>query len=456
MTDQQPTGASHSHGSDAGAEQAVAAAPPAETGTEQTPHDPTLHGPTHREEERPGLLHQILSGSALMSVLAILLALAIGGVLIAFADEDTRAASGYFFAAPLDTLSAAWNAVSEAYVAMFRGSVLDWEATTFAGAVKPLTESMVFAIPLILAGLGIAIGFRAGLFNIGAQGQIIVGAIVAAWMGFAFDLPPGIHLLVAILGGAIGGAVYAGIPGILKARFGANEVIVTIMLNYIAVQLVNYVLKTPSFNLGRTGQKSPPVQGDALFPALIPQWLVPGNTFRLHWGFVVAILATIFVWWLLERSTIGFQIRAVGANPAAARTAGMSVGRITVITMLVAGALAGLAASGQVLGTERALTAGVAATFGFDAITVALLGRSKPWGTFFAGLLFGALKAGGFLMQSQTGTPIDIVLVVQSVIVLLIAAPPLVRSVFRLPAPGAARRPRAPRPTARPSSEVTA
>lgn len=448
MTDQNPTGASQSHGSDAGAEQAVTAAPPAETGTEQP-----AGGPTHRDEERPGVLHQILSGSALMSVLAIVLALAIGGLLIAFADEDTRAASGYFFAAPMDMLSSAWTAVSEAYVAMFRGSVFDWQASTFAGMIKPLTESMVFSIPLILAGLGIAVGFRAGLFNIGAQGQIIVGAIVAAWMGFAFDLPPVVHLLVAVLGGVIGGAVYAGIPGVLKARFGANEVIVTIMLNYIAVQLVNYTLKTPTFNLGRTGQKSPPVQADALYPALVPQWLMP-NDFRLHWGFVVAILATVFVWWLLERSTIGFQIRAVGANPAAGRTAGMSVGRITVITMVIAGALAGLAAGGQVLGTERALTAGVAATFGFDAITVALLGRSKPWGTFFAGLLFGALKAGGFLMQSRTQTPIDIVLVVQSVIVLLIAAPPLVRSVFRLPAPGVPRRPS--RPTARPSTEVTA
>ena len=169
--------------------------------------------------------------------------------------------------------------------------------------------------------------------------------------------------------------------------------------------------------------------------------------------FVVAILATVFSWWLVRRSTIGFQIRAAGANPAAARTAGMSVGRVTIITMVVAGALAGLAASGQVLGTERSLTAGVAASFGFDAITVALLGRSRPWGTFFAGLLFGALKSGGFLMQSLTSTPIDIVLVVQSLIVLLIAAPPLVRSVFRLPAPGAQPRRRRPSTT---TKEVTA
>jgi simple sugar transport system permease protein len=440
-----------SEGTDAPNEQAVAAAPPAQVGAGAPPAEGG--GPTHRQDDRPSVLHQVLSGSALMSVLAVLLALLIGGLLIALADEETRAASSYFFARPGDMLSAGWTAMRDAYVAMFRGSVLDWTAPTVAGMVKPFTESMVFAVPLILAGLGIAVGFRAGLFNIGAQGQIIVGAIVAAWLGFAFDMPPGVHLLVAVLGGAIGGAVYAGIAGALKARFGANEVIVTIMLNYIAVYLISYTLKQPSFNPGRTGQRSPAVSADATFPPLVPDALW-ANDFRLHWGFVLAILATVFVWWLLERSTVGFEIRAVGANPAAARTAGMSVGRITVITMLVAGALAGLAASGQVLGTERSLTVGVAASFGFDAITVALLGRSRPWGTFFAGLLFGALKAGGFLMQSLTQTPIDIVLVVQSLIVLLIAAPPLVRAVFRLPSPTA--RPRGPRPARPTAKEVTA
>ena len=157
--------------------------------------------------------------------------------------------------------------------------------------------------------------------------------------------------------------------------------------------------------------------------------------FRLHFGFIIAILATIFVWWLLERSTVGFEFKAVGANPHAARTAGISVSKVTILVMIVAGALAGLGGAVQVLGTEFKLTGGISGSIGFDAITVALLGRSKPLGTFLAGLLFGAFKAGGYLMQSQTGTPIDIVLVVQSVIVLLIAAPPLVRSIFRLPTP---------------------
>ncbi|MGB7448882.1 MAG: ABC transporter permease [Ornithinimicrobium sp.] len=410
--------------------------------SEPAPQQP----PPQPHVDRREMMRAVAGGNVMISFLAIVLSLVIGGVLIAFADEDVRAASSYFFARPADMLSQALESVRAAYSALLRGSVINWRADDFAGAIRPLTNSLVFATPLILAGLGIAVAFRAGLFNIGAQGQIIVGAIVAAYLGFAFDLPPGLHLLVAVLGGAMGGAIWGAVPGVLKARFGANEVIVTIMLNYIAIFLISYILKQPSFNPGRSGQRSPAVAEDATYPQLIPDWLF-GSSFRLHWGFVVALLAVAFVWWLLERSTVGFELRAVGANPHAARTAGMSVGTVTVITMVIAGGLSGLAATAQVNGTEGSLTAGVAASYGFDAITVALLGRSRPVGTLVAGLLFGALKAGGFLMQAETQTPIDIILVVQSVIVLLIAAPPLIRAIFRLPDPDRPRR-RAPAPSA--------
>ena len=386
------------------------------------------------------LLRRIATGDVGISFLAIFVALILGGVLIAFADEDVTSAAGYVFNAPGDFFRASWESVSQAYIALFRGAVFDWEAATFAMAIRPLTESLTFATPLILAALGIAIGFRAGLFNIGAQGQIILGGIMAAFLGFAFDLPPVLHLLLAVVGGLLGGALWGFIPGFLRARTGANEVIVTIMLNWIAVYLIGYVLTLGQFNASGTGQRSPQVGENAAFPALIPEFLVPGNTFRLNWSFVVALLAALFTWWLLERSTLGFEIRAAGANPHAARTAGMSVGRVVILTMVIAGGLAGLAATSQVLIDRGSLTAGVAGTMGFDAITVALLGRSRPLGTVLAGLLFGALQAGGTLMQSLTPTPIDIVLVVQSVIVLLIAAPPLVRSIFRLPDPDAPRK----------------
>ncbi|BAS13513.1 uncharacterized ABC transporter permease protein YufP [Arthrobacter sp. Hiyo8] len=201
----------------------------------------------------------------------------------------------------------------------------------------------------------------------------------------------------------------------------------TIMLNYIANFLLLFLLTTPAFQRkGSTNPISPFLDQSALFPELL------GPQFRLHAGFLLAVLATVFVWWLLKRSTLGFEFRAVGANQSAARTAGINVPRAVILVMAIAGALAGLAGIAQVSGTEKYLSGGVAASIGFDAITVALLGRSTPWGTFFAGLLFGAFRAGGVAMQAETQTPIDIVLVIQSLIVLFIAAPPLVRAIFGL------------------------
>ena len=289
-------------------------------------------------------------------------------------------------------------------------------------------ETLTIATPLITAGLGVALAFRAGLFNIGAQGQIIMAGILAAWVGFALHLPLGLHLLLVLVAGIIGGALWGGLVGVLKARTGAHEVILTIMFNYIAL----YFLRLPAEHPGvpAAGGDQPHLARSSTPSAVYPQIL--GTQYRLHLGFVLAIAATVFVWWLLNRSTIGFEFRAVGANPKAARTAGINVSRATILVMAIAGALAGMSGVAQVAGTEKVLTDGVAASYGFDAITVALLGRSTPWGTFAAGLLFGAFRAGAVQMQIQTGTPIDIVLVVQSLIVLFIAAPPLVRAVFGL------------------------
>ncbi|MBG6182866.1 simple sugar transport system permease protein [Arthrobacter sp. CAN_A214] len=378
------------------------------------------------------VMHRIMTGNALVAVLAVLMSLILGGLLIALTDPEVASSASYFLSRPQDTLSAAWAAASGAYLALFQGSVFNFEGATFTRMIYPLTQTLTVATPLICAGLGVALAFRAGLFNIGAQGQILIGATFAGWVGFTLHLPAGIHLLLVILAGMLGGALWAGLVGVLKARTGAHEVILTIMLNYVAVNLVLYFLSTPAFQRpGSTNPISPQLDPTALYPPLL------GPEFRLHWGFVVAVLATLFVWWLLNRSTVGFELRAVGANATAARTAGISVSKGYILAMAIAGALAGLAGVAQVSGTEKVLTSGVAASFGFDAITVALLGRSSPWGTFAAGLLFGAFRAGGVTMQASTGTSIDIVLVVQSLIVLFIAAPPLVRSLFRLPVPGA-------------------
>ncbi|MBC7550139.1 MAG: ABC transporter permease [Cellulomonas sp.] len=385
----------------------------------------------------------MLTSNALVTVLAIVLALVFSGVLIAAADAAVQESAAYLFARPADFFTAVWTSVSSAYLALFNGAIFDPSAKTFARSIRPITETMTVSVPLIFAGLGLGIGFRAGLFNIGAQGQIILGAVFAGYVGFALDLPPVVHVVLAVVAAAIGGGLWAGIAGVLKARTGANEVIVTIMLNNIAVYLIAFLLTTTAFQRGDSNNPiSPPLKETALLPLLF------GPGFRLHAGFLLAIAAAFGVWWLMNRSTIGFQFRAVGSNSSAARVAGISVNANYVWVMVVAGALAGLGGAAQVLGTEKVLTAGVAASFGFDAITVALLGRSKPLGTVLAGLLFGALRAGGFAMQARTGTPIDIVLVVQSLIVLFIAAPPLVRAVFRLPQHGL---PPAPAPAVSPT-----
>ncbi len=382
---------------------------------------------------RPPVLQQIVASSALLVTLSVLLALVVAAVLIALTDTDAQAAMGYLFARPGDFFAASWDAVYGAYSSLFRGAIFDPQAATFARSIRPLTETLTAATPLIFAGLGLSVAFRSGMFNIGAQGQVVLGATFAAYAGFTFHLPPVVHMVVALVFGLVAGALWAGIAGVLKARTGANEVIVTIMLNSIAGFLMAYLLTTAAFKRPGSNPISPVLDDNAMFPHLL------GGGFRLHLGFVLALLAAGGVWWLMERSADGFRFRAVGLNPDAARTAGIRINSVYVKVMLVAGALAGMGGVSQVLGTEGVLQEGVAGSIGFDAITVALLGRSTPVGTVMAALLFGALRAGSPLMQTVSGTPIDIVLVVQAIIVLLIAAPPLVRTIFRLPTPSSAR-----------------
>ncbi|GAB3741815.1 ABC transporter permease [Microlunatus parietis] len=349
---------------------------------------------------------------------AFVLALIIGAILMIVSDSDVRTKFSYFLGRPGDALAASADKVGGAYSALLAGSL---------GGYGPITETTAQAAPLICAGLGVGLAFRAGLFNIGGQGQAIVGSILAAWVGFALHLPPVIHLLLAILAGVVGGTVWGGIVGWLKAKAGAHEVIVTIMLNYIAAGMLAFLLTTTAFQRpGRTDPISPEVDWNATLPRLT------GG--RLHLGFLLAIAAAVLVWWILERSTIGYAIKAVGANPNAAATAGMSVASTTMITMAVAGALAGLAGALAALapssnGYAVPLSIGLVGSVGFDAITVALLGRARPLGTVLAGLLFGALHAGGLSMQSLAGTPLTLTTVLQALIVLFVAAPALVRTV---------------------------
>jgi len=415
---------------------------PLSPGEETVPEDPATTrapepGPSAGDSRWGTALRDIVGGSVVISVLSVLLGLLAGAVLIAVTDDRVQATSAYFFSRPSDMLGAIWTAVSGGYISLFEGSIYNAGASSFATAIRPLTETLAAATPLIAGGLGVGLGFRVGLFNIGGQGQMLIGAIFAGWLGFSLHLPPGIHLAVAILGGLLGGAIWAGVAGVLKARTGAHEVILTIMLNYIAVYLLLYLLSTKGL-LQAPGSNNPKT------PAMLPTAVLPkilGDRYDLNVGFILVIAATVFTWWLLSRSSLGFQFRAVGENPNAARVAGINVPRTYIYAMLISGALLGLAAVSQVLGTfPGGFSTGIDAGIGFDAITVALLGRSRPGGIFIAGLLFGALKSGSYLMQAANDIPIDIVLVVQSLIVLFIAAPPLVRAIFRLPTPGARRR----------------
>ena len=399
--------------------------------------------PGPAEVPPPGKWHEtfrrITQGNAIISVLAVFLALIVGGIMIAFTDEDVQAASAYFFARPMDTIAAVWDAVSGAYVALFQGAIYNFDAPSFERAIKPITETLTFATPLIAAGLGVALAFRIGMFNIGGRGQMLMASAAAGWVAFSLDLPWGIHMVVALIAGLIAGALWAGIAGLLKARTGAHEVIVTIMLNYIAFYLISWMLRTPGLLQapGSSNPKTPAMKDTAVFPDLL------GPSYNLHFGFILVIGATVLVWWILSRSSLGFQFRAVGENPNAARVAGIKVSSMYVYGMLISGALIGLAGVNQVLGTvTTGFSADIDAGIGFDAITVALLGRSTPWGTFAAGILFGAFKAGGYSMQAAEQIPVEIVTVVQALIVLFIAAPPLVRTIFFLPSPERDRRKR--------------
>lgn len=380
---------------------------------------------------RLGLTRQARE-SVVVTLLAFLTALIISSILIAVADHNTRIAMGYFFQYPWDTFTYGWDAIENTYRALFEGAIFNPTTAsrgTAAGYLNPISETLTYAAPLIAGGLGIALAFRAGLFNIGGQGQILAAAAAAGFVGFHWHMPVVIHLIAALAAGILGGAIWAGIAGWLKARTGAHEVITTIMLNYIALGVLNYLLKTNGFQDSASGQAiSYPVDGNAQLPLLF------GATMRVHLGIVLAVLAALFVWWLMKYSRLGFRLRAVGANPLAARTAGMDVRGSYLTVMLLSGALLGLAGACQILGTNFAVTSDVDGGVGFDAITVALLGRANPWGTVAAGVLFGALHAGSANMQQYT--PIDIVQVVQGLVVLFVAAPAAIRAIYRIKSRG--------------------
>jgi simple sugar transport system permease protein len=297
------------------------------------------------------------------------------------------------------------------------------------GSARALSETLVIVTPYLLSGLAVALGFRCGLFNIGVEGQFYMGALFAVFVGYSVKgLPVYVHLPLAVLAGALGGAAWGAIPGLLKARLGVHEVTNTIMMNYIAVKTVDYLVKNRMRDATSSIPRTPFIAPSATLPRLF-------SAYRVHVGLFIALAAMFAIYWLLWRTTLGFEIRTVGANPDAAKYAGMSVAQRFVLTMVISGSLAGLAGAGEVLGTNLNLPAAFISGYGFDSIAIALLAKSHPFGVLPAAFLWAALRNGAGLMQVRAGISIDLINIVQALVVIFIAADEIIRWVYRIKRP---------------------
>jgi len=370
--------------------------------------------------------------------LAVLTALVIGGIILMVTDKAVFAAMGE--GKVFQGIGLAFANWGKAYWALYEGAlgnpvriltaigrVLGGEGLQpLLSVVRGPSDTLVQSVPYIFSGLAVAIGFRAGLFNIGAEGQIGIGWLAAVVVGFSLKtLPAYILLPLAVLSGMFAAGIWAGIAGWLRAKTGAHEVITTIMLNYISYRLSEWLLCGPLENVQGTCRT-----GDIAEAAYLPRFL--GHPVTVHWGFVLAIVAVLLSAWYLFKTTWGFELRTVGANPHAAKYGGVNVSRSIVLTMFLSGCLAGLAGVSQGLGITHNIALGFQAGYGFDSIALALLGKSNPVGVLGASLLFGVLRAGASRMQSMAGVPTEIVQIVQSLVIVFIAAPAIIQSIYRL------------------------
>jgi simple sugar transport system permease protein len=378
--------------------------------------------------------------AALLPLLAVFTALVIGAVIIAASSPDVLAAWGDLFTDPLGAFATTFGTIFEAYGALFEGAfgsparvvrgmgtwIQTGQIRPLLDGLRPFTESLVITTPYIFAGLAVAVSFQGGLFNIGAEGQLFVAGLASAFVGYSLTgLPWVVHLPLCLLTGILAGAIWGAIPGLLKAQTGAHEVINTIMMNYVAFRLADYLLQGP---MARPDGLpiTPVIQSSAYLPALLPKPV------RLHVGFFLALAVAFLIYWLLFKTRWGFEIRTVGENPRAARYAGIRITWITVFTMAISGALAGLAGANQVLGVDHQMVRAFSSGYGFDSIALALLGNSHPLGVVLASLLFGFLRGGAARMQSVAAVPVEIIRIVQGMVIIFIAAPEIIRGIYRL------------------------
>jgi simple sugar transport system permease protein len=390
---------------------------------------PETNQESAQSDKVSNVLREIMSAGFTRVFLSILLGFFIGAIFMVLFNEDVVATYATFFSNPGEFFSASLKVIADGYGGLLKGAIFNPEGRDVVAMFRPITETFRLAAPLIMAGLGIALTFRVGLFNIGATGQIVMGLAGSTWVSTRMELPPIIHMIVAVIVAIICASLWGAIVGFLKARTGAHEVIVTIMLNYVALNFFTWLLRTPELLLAATGggtPKSDPPAETAMLPTLF------GDLYKIHIGIFFAVIATFAYWLLMERSAIGYRFKMVGHNSNAARAAGIKVESTFVWAMAVSAAFAGLAAANQGLSEAGGITTSLNANIGFDAITVALLGGNSAKGIFAAGLLFGAFKAGSPAMQVAGVSP-EILGVVQALIVLFIAAPPLIRAFFHLP-----------------------
>ncbi len=379
---------------------------------------------------------EISRNSLVFIFLAIFTGLIIGGIIAAATTEEIYRAFDVSFG---NGIKASFELIWETYSSLFKGSFgkpKEMVAALFSGnseeildAFKPFLESLVTTTPYLFTGVAIALGFNAGVFNIGAEGQLFMGSIMAAWAGFTFKgLPPIIHVPLALGVGFLAGAIWGFIPGLLKAKTGAHEVINTIMMNYIAFNLTTFLVTGP-FQDPKESFKTPLIEESAK----LYRFFEPPLRFNI--GFFIAVAVAIIVWFLLYKTSWGFEFRSVGINPNASRYAGINSSLVTILAMSLSGALSGLGGATMMLGVVFRQTQSLSTGYGFDSIAVALLAKNHPLAVIITAMLFGFMRHGSRLMQLQTGIPIDIISILQGLIIFVLAAPAIIRTLYRLKEP---------------------
>ncbi|MFT4042305.1 MAG: ABC transporter permease [Gordonia sp. (in: high G+C Gram-positive bacteria)] len=401
----------------------------------------TLREPTPSRGHRRSILRRIADAyntdnTVLIFLLSVVAGLVISSIVIVVSSDALRHA---WISNPIRGLAQSIDYLNKAYTGLFKGAVGDPamfqraldhpNQHTWTRALTPIGNSLTDAVPLIIASCGIAVAFRSGVWNMGGHYQLICGAIGSSWVGFSFaGLPWLVHVTLALAAGAIFGALGGLIPGVLRAYTGAHEVIVTIMLNYVAALLIIYLVSETFFKSGGADVDTPTGRVTVASAALTP--MIHG--FPVNAGIVVAVLVVVFATVLLDRSRVGFMLQISGESPNAARIAGISPTTIYIVAFAISGAIVGIAGGVQVLGVSHQLQVGFGADMGYLCILIAYLGRNNPLWVCVAAVFYGALQAGGLTMQFDSGISYQLTNIIQALIVLFVTAPALIAEIYRL------------------------